>query len=540
MMTVAELIRDLLPPGTSVLSGEEALDREVTWSARPRPSPPAFGHLSGGELVLINVSRLSDIDERLTLEGAVRQLAAFGVTAVAAAGRISAAAKSAAEKGGVVLLQLPATADLGDLERAASHVIGERRREEQRRGQDAGRRLMEIAISGEPLHRVLSMLQAEARQAVALERRDGGLLVYLGGTGLPSRDEAERLLGLNRAMVAGWLAVSSAASPAEPPTTRSALDGAWERTLAPVIGRNGVLGALSLIGRRGSVALDDGPILSRAAAASAIVLGREHATLAARREIELNVLDEVLDGALRNEVTLLQQARRLGHELTEPHQVMVIHIEESANGIPPAGAILGDALARRRMHALWRTHEDHIELLLASDAVNDSLDERLHADLTSLAPGAAVTVGVGGAGSGLAGIQRSHGEARQALGIGRQLFGPGGVTRFERLGIYRLIFAAAHLPELRALHDEALASLIAYDRRHGAELVKTLHAFLDANGGPKEAAQLLGVHRNTVLYRLDRVREVTGVDLDSAETRLQLHLALSINLALAATGESGA
>ena len=53
----------------------------------------------------------------------------------------------------------------------------------------------------------------------------------------------------------------------------------------------------------------------RGAAACAVVLAREQAAATVRREVELDVLDEVLDGALRSEATLLQQAKRLGHDL---------------------------------------------------------------------------------------------------------------------------------------------------------------------------------------------------------------------------------
>ncbi|HEU0116150.1 MAG TPA: helix-turn-helix domain-containing protein, partial [Thermomicrobiales bacterium] len=69
-----------------------------------------------------------------------------------------------------------------------------------------------------------------------------------------------------------------------------------------------------------------------------------------------------------------------------------------------------------------------------------------------------------------------------------------------------------------------------------AELIHTLDAFFAANGSPKEAAERLRVHRNTVLYRLDRIRDITGYDLDDAATRLRLHLALQIHLALADDG----
>jgi purine catabolism regulator len=136
---------------------------------------------------------------------------------------------------------------------------------------------------------------------------------------------------------------------------------------------------------------------------------------------------------------------------------------------------------------------------------------------------------------GIAGIRRSHAEARQALLLGRRLHGPGQVTLFENLGVYRLIFAAEHLPELHDLYTRALGALLNYDRQNSADLVSTLDAFFAANGSPKEAAERLGVHRNTVLYRLDRIREITGYDLDDATVRLRLQLALHVHVALGDT-----
>jgi purine catabolism regulator len=95
--------------------------------------------------------------------------------------------------------------------------------------------------------------------------------------------------------------------------------------------------------------------------------------------------------------------------------------------------------------------------------------------------------------------------------------------------VYRLLFAAESLPEFDAFHNEMLGALISHDRENRADLVETLRAFFDANGSPKDAAQRLGVHRNTVLYRLDRVKALTGYDLNDAETRLRLQLALYMN-----------
>jgi purine catabolism regulator len=185
---------------------------------------------------------------------------------------------------------------------------------------------------------------------------------------------------------------------------------------------------------------------------------------------------------------------------------------------------------------LWRIRHNSAEILWP---VSDSAEAKVAAETMFEELGrrvagssATVSIGAGQARAGLPGIQRSHQEAKQALTMGRRLNGSGGLTRFEDLGVYRLIFAAEHLPELDAFYREALGDLIAYDRDHSGDLIRTLKAFFDARGGPKEAAGLLDVHRNTVLYRLERIKTITGLDLDDADVRLRLHLALSIHLAL--------
>ena len=553
MISVADVIALALPPATQVVAGKAGLGREVTWATRLRPAPPAFGHLSGGELVLLPAKILELLDERLTLEDAVRQLAAFGVAAVAHAGRVTAGARAAADATGVALLQLPVETDLGKLERETSRFISERRRDEHRRGQDVGRQLMELAIAGEPLGTMVQTLADLAGRGVALEGRDGRLLAYhrptVAAEGVEER-VAAALLDVDRAVSGSWLRATATTSPADPPVATFELDKRWSRVVAPVSGRDGLLGALSLLTPRGGETPEDALLTARGAAACAMVLARERAATNARREIELNVLDELLDGALRSEVSLLQQARRLGHDLTATHIALIARLDP-ITGTPVRSRdgrwsaldeVMNRAGATREARALWRVRNNAAELLwpIAAGADLDRLigevREELVAAAATHAANEVVSLGAGRPGAGLVELRRSHREARQALLLGRRIHGAGQVTRFDDLGIYRVIYAAETLPEVRAFHDETLAPLLAYDQLHGAELVRTLEAFFAARCGPKEAAAMLHVHRNTVLYRLERIREIAGVDLDAADVRLRLQLALHIHQALFAPG----
>jgi PucR family transcriptional regulator, purine catabolism regulatory protein len=551
MITVEDVITLALPPGTTVAAGAAGLGREVTWAARIRSSPPAFGHLAGGELVLLPVAILSELDERLQLDEAIRRLAELGVAGAAVLGTIGKPARDAAEAAGLPLLALPKGADVGALERDAARLISERRRAVQHRGQEVLRQLMDLAIAGEPLGDVVQELARISGRPVALEGRDGRLLAYHAADKVaPSREMIESIVQRDRPIVARWLRTTAEASPADPPTASYELDSAWSRLVAPVIGRDGLLGSVSLIAPRGSATPEDAQVTARGAAACAVVLAREQAAATVRREVELDVLDEVLDGALRSEATLLQQAKRLGHDLLTSHVAVIARIDSTTPGPVRASGSeerwegLEASIARigtiRGGRVLWRIRNNSAEFVLSAAEVGQErgLGLTLRDELVGLVRSggeSAISLGVGTIRDGIAGIRRSHAEARQALLLGRRMQGPGHLTLFGDLGVYRLIFAAEGLPELSDLYAQSLGELLAYDRQNNADLISTLDAFFAANGSPKEAAERLGVHRNTVLYRLDRIRDITGYDLDDAGLRLRLQLALHIHLAL---GES--
>jgi hypothetical protein len=522
MITLGEIIADVLPSTPDDSLNASALGREVTWVTRPRPSPPAFAHLNGGELVLLRQEDLQDVDDRLTLDVALRQLAGFGVSAVAFAGTITADDRALARERDVALIGISDTTDLAAIERLAGQLIADRRRERQRRGQESGRRLMELAISGDPLATIINTLADVTGQAVALEGRDGRVLTYFSQNGIPEREVVDPLLEATRGVVQNWLQVTSDASPAEPPTMHMALGGELDRTVAPVIGRDGLLGCLSLIGPASAWSGEDGLITSRGAAACAIVLAREFASIAARREIELNVLDEVLDGALRNETTLLQQGRRLGHDLTGTQHILIC-----STAPLPATSVreqIGHALGNRGLNLLWRIKDECLEIVLPDGQEAEPVVRAIKREI----PGTPIQAAIGQSYTGLAGLQHSRREAAQALFIKERLELDEPVASFDQLGIYRLLFAAESLPESSEFLHGTLGKLLDHDAIHHSGLVPTLRAWFSGNGSPKVAAERLGVHRNTVLYRLGRIGALTGYDLDDSDTRLRLQLALAI------------
>jgi sugar diacid utilization regulator len=105
-----------------------------------------------------------------------------------------------------------------------------------------------------------------------------------------------------------------------------------------------------------------------------------------------------------------------------------------------------------------------------------------------------------------------------------------GVTElsFEETGAYRLLLPAVSEDpsELQGFYEETVSPLVGYDEQYETELVRTLETFLDSDGNVARTAEKLFTHRHTIRYRLERVRELTSLDVSSTDGRERLSLGL--------------
>jgi purine catabolism regulator len=98
---------------------------------------------------------------------------------------------------------------------------------------------------------------------------------------------------------------------------------------------------------------------------------------------------------------------------------------------------------------------------------------------------------------------------------------------FREMGVYRLLSLLVGQPELSRFYYETLGELTD-DTPQNNEFIATLDAFFEEHGNLTRTAKRLHIHRNTLLYRMDRIHEISGLDLNNPETRLAVHLALRI------------
>jgi len=264
---------------------------------------------------------------------------------------------------------------------------------------------------------------------------------------------------------------------------------------------------------------------------------------------------DFLRAILRREVhgrdDVLERAKELGLELGEGASVTVARahpqvpteegwrlrvlgvVERGARGAAPR-AIAG---LSERDGAIGA----EVLLLLpgAEEPVARRAAEGVLRELESALPGYTFAIGRSRVTDEPAELVRSVNEALLAANVAEGSDTP--MLAFDETGAYRLLLSAMSEDpaELQRFYAETVEPLVAYDEQYETDLVQTLETFLDADGNVAGTAQRMFTHRHTIYYRLDRVRELSGLDVSSSDGREKLSLGLKAMRVLGIATASG-
>jgi len=176
----------------------------------------------------------------------------------------------------------------------------------------------------------------------------------------------------------------------------------------------------------------------------------------------------------------------------------------------------------------------------ADDALAARTADGLARELQAALPGHTFAIGRSRVASDPNDLQRAASEALLAANVAEgDAERP--VLAFEETGAYRLLLTAMSDDpgELQRFYADTVEPLVAYDDQYETDLLQTVEAFLDADGNVAGTAQRLFTHRHTIRYRLERVRELTGLDVGSTDGREKLSLGLKAMRVLGISHRAG-
>ncbi|YCH20473.1 PucR family transcriptional regulator ligand-binding domain-containing protein [Pseudomonas sp. D1-3] len=262
-----------------------------------------------------------------------------------------------------------------------------------------------------------------------------------------------------------------------------------------------------------------------------------------------HVLEQLLEGDYQSIDILLQRAASLDLPLNVPRQVALLRLQNSEQLFDGEAAASGERLLRDARQCLQQRLEQCLQALgdalpligqgehwVALLPCTNNHDEQRNRTLLSellgelderLQPQRAV-LGLSTGGHPPQRFALALGQARQAL-VAAQAFPERlGSCSFNELGAIELLAAIRDRSLLERFVERTLGPLIGDDSRHEPVLMPTLEAWFFENANLALAAQRLGVHRNTLSYRVQRIEALTGCSFDDPHDRLNISIALLI------------
>ena len=156
------------------------------------------------------------------------------------------------------------------------------------------------------------------------------------------------------------------------------------------------------------------------------------------------------------------------------------------------------------------------------DAILDNFINRFRRWLS----GEKLYVGIGSVLPGLQNLLTCYQRARAAMNACLRLDLP--LVRFDEMGLYRLLTSSSDLLLLQEMGPDLLRPLLDHDRQHGSSYVKTLEEYLACGGSYQKMARKMFIHRNTLLYRMNKIEKLLGTSLESPRERIKYQLACLI------------
>jgi PucR family transcriptional regulator, purine catabolism regulatory protein len=270
-------------------------------------------------------------------------------------------------------------------------------------------------------------------------------------------------------------------------------------------------------------------VVHHLATAIALELAKAQAVARTERRLVGDFLDALLEGELSASETR-RRLRFLGLGASVAIAVLVVRGEEpdrAEEAVEALRLLVQDRLSRRPGPYVCSIQDASVVALFEAAGPAEAREAAEAVAEAVLARGVGGRFGLGMPEADPRGLRRAYQEARFAL----EAAGPPGdparrVATVGDLGSHRLLLARQEDAALEAISRGLLGPLADYDRRQHGDLVASLRAFLEHNGNWEAAARALAVHRHTLRYRIHRVAELTGRDLDRAGDRVEFWLAL--------------
>lgn len=288
--------------------------------------------------------------------------------------------------------------------------------------------------------------------------------------------------------------------------------------------------------------------LEHAATVIALETAKEHAVFESEQRIRGELLDELIWKRYKSEEAVAKRASFCNLNIREHLAIFVLEIDNYEEYILKKD-LMEEVLEQSVKQDILQTTRFYLSNYLGRvplvyqrsnsvvgiipytlDEVNavKEVFQTIRNVIIEKIKGLDITIGIGRPSQGIRELDTSFEEAQQTIKVQHRVKGKPKVGFFRDQGAYCLLSELKDSLKLGVFYDESIGKLEEYDQRNNGELLQTLEEYYNCGHNIRETSEALYLHRNSIIYRLKKIEQITGKDLSSSEDNFELQLGLKI------------
>jgi purine catabolism regulator len=535
-VTLADALRLVLPLNTEILGGLPADNRLVNWAAMLTDLNDIPSQVQTGDLVIIPPALQKELKSQ-SFVNMIQTLSELSTSAILTFNPVPKTAEKAAAAAGLPIFVVSGNTTIREIHRGLSALLIDRQKQITERGMQLYRRLTEMSREGQGVESMTDIISKLTGKIVAIQDKRLDILALTIPADSVFDELTVRDILSNYDHLPPVLRNRKAVARVRQSHWQQLLpvnDQKIARLISPVISGDRARGYLSLIGTPDNLDMLDTLAAEHGAAAYALEMAKAKAVSEAKKELRGNFLEGLLAGTLP-EAEMERLSGRLDHNTDRPHVIITFAwLGENVPSLRRMETTINWLLSSHNRPALSHVYsDDHVCVFQALEDSDEDLSTarelatRVRDHLQAEYPQMRLIGGLSGPAKSLVEWPETYRQAVHSMEVAKRLKLPHFVE-FNSLGIYQLLAQLDSTPILKQFCQRLIGPLARYDEQHNSDLVHTITAYFDHHANISQTAEALFIHRNTLLYRLERIQELTGQDLNQADTRLSLHLALKL------------
>lgn len=258
------------------------------------------------------------------------------------------------------------------------------------------------------------------------------------------------------------------------------------------------------------------------------------------KEVEERFMNDIVNDLIFNTPRLsnplLERANIAGIDLFGSYYIAVLNLKCKLDCIKYDLKKLLKKLIKE-YDGVYSLRNDYVIIFINSRKINDTKEsheeiknkiKKISEELGMKYSQICFSAGIGSEIKGFENIRKSYNEAVDAIAIGEDIYGKNAVTIYEELGVFKLIRDVSLSNDVSKYIPNSVTKLLQVDSSKNSELLKTLEIYFKTNQHIGATANELFIHPKTVSYRIEQIKELTGIDFDNADQLLEIQFSIKI------------